>query len=243
LGLVVNSLIENIICEFCQVTFQWDAIDTHLKSKEHDGHHIRVDWERYGGAVEEMRVADTLPCQPDNVFPHIQGLKVHDGIRCVVCPKPFGTKRSMQEHHRTEHKGIPMPQVWPTCKMQQFNRGNASKFFEIEIESQTPPPQQFSTPDDEAIVADFIRGTEHVYVPPEDDRQISPWLRKTGWHLHVAPFDIGELRSLAALPKDDEEFPGLRAAVLSYFEAATDLIKFTDLLTLQHLNTEDPVKT
>jgi hypothetical protein len=126
--------------------------------------------------------------------------------------------------------------------MQQFNRGNASKFFEIEIESQTPPPQPFSTADDEAIIADFIQETEHVYVPPEDDRQISPWLRKTGWHLHVAPFDIGELRSLAAPPTNDE-FPGLRAAVLSYFEAATDLIKCTDLLTLQHLNTEDPDKT
>jgi hypothetical protein len=238
-GLVVNSLIQNVICEFCRVTFQWDALDTHLKSKEHGGHHVRVDWDKYEEAKEEMGIADTLPCQPDGLFPHIQGLEVHDGIRCVICPKPFGTARSMELHHRSEHKGIPLPTEWPICKMQQFNRGNASKLFEIEFPA---PPQQFSPPDDEALVADFTKDMEHVYVPPEDARQITPWLQKTGWHLHVAPFDIGELRSLAALPKGDE-FPGLSAAVLSYFQAATDLIRSTDLLTLQYLNTEDPEKT
>ncbi|OBZ66042.1 ATP-dependent DNA helicase tlh2 [Grifola frondosa] len=51
-----------------------------------------------------------------------------------------------------------------------------------------------------------------------------------------------ELRELVAFPKKDE-FPGLSNAVLHYLNAGLALLEGTDSLTLQKLNTEDPLKT
>jgi hypothetical protein len=241
MGLVVNTVIRNVVCLFCKVSFQWDGVANHLASAPvHSGHHVRIDWDKYMDVMEEMGVQESLPEPYVTAAEEIQGLKVQDGIRCTFCPKPFRTVRSMQEHHRKIHKGSAMPSEWPSCKMQQFNNGNACTLWEMiprTLPSEHPPS------DDEAIISEFIARSEVEipYAVPEDDREVSPWLLSTRWHLHVAPYDVRELRSLAALP-DRDEFPGLGAAVLAYFRAATDLVGHTLDLPLQILNSEDPVK-
>jgi hypothetical protein len=74
-------------------------------------------------------------------------------------------------------------------------------------------------------------------------RMITPWLLRNGWHEHLHPYQEHneELRQLASVPADDE-FPFLHVAVASYFWTATKLIKKTNEVVLQRLNSADPDK-
>ncbi|KAJ7021731.1 hypothetical protein C8F04DRAFT_1313341 [Mycena alexandri] len=74
-------------------------------------------------------------------------------------------------------------------------------------------------------------------------RMISPWLMRNGWHKHLEPYrkHDDELIRLASVPSDDE-IPGLRKAVASYFTEATNLIEHTNEVVLQRLNSADPNK-
>ncbi|KAJ7835480.1 hypothetical protein B0H13DRAFT_2424175 [Mycena leptocephala] len=76
-----------------------------------------------------------------------------------------------------------------------------------------------------------------------NSRMINPWLLRNGWHEHLHPYQEHdeELRQLASVPVDDE-FPFLHEAVASYFWTATDLIKGTNEVVLQRLNSADPDK-
>ncbi|KAJ7806217.1 hypothetical protein B0H13DRAFT_1929723 [Mycena leptocephala] len=76
-----------------------------------------------------------------------------------------------------------------------------------------------------------------------NSRMINPWLLRNGWHEHLHPYreHDEELRQLASVPADDE-FPFLHEAVASYFWTATDLIKGTNEVVLQRLNSADPDK-
>jgi hypothetical protein len=83
------------------------------------------------------------------------------------------------------------------------------------------------------------------YRPEElpNPRMINPWLLRNGWHEHLHPYreHDEELRQLASVPADDE-FPFLHEAVASYFWTATNLIKGTNEVVLQRLNSADPDK-
>jgi hypothetical protein len=72
---------------------------------------------------------------------------------------------------------------------------------------------------------------------------VAPWLLSTKWpgHLHVDGYDPGELMALVK-PLTKWENSRLVDLVHQYFEDATNLIDYTDELTLQHLNTPDPTK-
>jgi hypothetical protein len=74
-----------------------------------------------------------------------------------------------------------------------------------------------------------------------DHRSISPWLLTTRWHEHIEGYQIKELIDLIAFPNENE-FPGLKTAVIRYFQAATNLLPSLSELTLQILNSEDPIK-
>jgi len=75
-----------------------------------------------------------------------------------------------------------------------------------------------------------------------DQRCISPWLLTTKWREHVKGHDVKELCNLVAFPTKTE-YPGLSAAVQQYFAEATEEMDSLQELTLQNLNTADPIKT
>jgi hypothetical protein len=72
---------------------------------------------------------------------------------------------------------------------------------------------------------------------------IAPWLLRNGWPEHLHPYreHDEELRQLASVPAKDK-FPFLHEAVASYFWTVTDLIKKTNKMVLQRLNSADPGK-
>jgi hypothetical protein len=72
---------------------------------------------------------------------------------------------------------------------------------------------------------------------------INPWLMCTMWYQHLEPHRAHEVElcSLVAMPKDDE-LPWLHELVYDYFSTTTGLIKSTDELVLQILNSTNPEK-
>jgi hypothetical protein len=74
-----------------------------------------------------------------------------------------------------------------------------------------------------------------------NSRMISPWMLTTRWHEHIQGFEVAELKSLIALPKEPA-LQGLHALMRRYMEKATDLLQSTSELALQRLNTADPAK-
>jgi hypothetical protein len=92
------------------------------------------------------------------------------------------------------------------------------------------------------LVVDFDPKDFHPEELP-NSRMIPPSLLRNGWHEHLHPYreHDEELRQLASVPADDK-FPLLHEAVASYFWTATDLIKKTNEVVLQRLNSADPDK-
>jgi hypothetical protein len=76
-------------------------------------------------------------------------------------------------------------------------------------------------------------------------RLVSPWLMRTGWHLHIQGHSVESLHALVTQheKKNSPAITMLRTAVHQYFEKATDLLDATDELVLQKLNTSDSDKT
>jgi hypothetical protein len=72
---------------------------------------------------------------------------------------------------------------------------------------------------------------------------ITPWLLRNGWAEHLHPYreHDEEQIQLASLPSE-EEFPVLQEVVAAYFWKATNLIKKTNEVVLQRLNSADPDK-
>ncbi|KAG2134990.1 hypothetical protein BD769DRAFT_1352930 [Suillus cothurnatus] len=87
--------------------------------------------------------------------------------------------------------------------------------------------------------------SDELVVPqiPQDDRMISPWLRTTRWHENIGSHPTEALRRMVAMPEDGEGLEKLKRSVEVYFEKALALIATADELTLQRLNSPDPVKS
>ncbi|KAJ7033872.1 hypothetical protein C8F04DRAFT_957224, partial [Mycena alexandri] len=86
---------------------------------------------------------------------------------------------------------------------------------------------------------------EHRGPGVPNSRRISPWLMRTQWPAQLSPM-VGKEEQLclyARFPRrDEEELHHLHAVVTAYFERATGLIRHTDELVLQKLNSYNPDK-
>jgi hypothetical protein len=148
-------------------------------------------------------------------------------------------KSSMRDHGQKQHPKH--PPKWTPCSVQQFNSGSASRLFEV-----IPPPPLPAIGFTERDIIDEllhrVQGEGDGADPePTDARLVSPWLNRTGWHLHTKGHDVAQLRALAATPLK-EEFPGLGDAVKAYLESTIADLGWLDTLVLQHLNSADPAK-
>jgi len=208
----------------------------------HPGLSASVDVAKLHTALQET---DVMECLPDlytdqGAIPPFDGIKVHEGIRCLHCTTVAIQEGTMQKHHHMHHKGIVLPPSWPTCHVQRLSlQGKAARFFEV-IPSQ-PLPHHTSI---QTLVNDLqteISQVADVEMATLNARSISPWLLTTCWHEHIEGYKTQELLELIAVPKE-EEFPGLKGLVLRYMEHATCLITVTAELSLQRLNTSDPAK-
>ncbi|KIY47216.1 hypothetical protein FISHEDRAFT_74889 [Fistulina hepatica ATCC 64428] len=79
----------------------------------------------------------------------------------------------------------------------------------------------------------------NVDITQVNNRQISAWLKTTGWHLYVGNHPAQPLLQWTDSPKP-EDFNSLACAVRTYFIEAYHLIDETELVTKQILLSPDP---
>lgn len=246
LSLVYNEAHRFLICEDCRVVVEATAVKAHLKSS-HPGCQMRVDAEALQAALYECGIQHGWPhlTSQDGPVPVLGGLEVYNAMRCLRCPTVCGTVSSLRSHQGLVHGSWSRDPCWEACKAQRLAKAGNHGWEWIEVTLGAADEEARSKP---AVVAPDLAavykmmekgpGGEQI---ARNAREVSPWLLSTGWHLHTERFDAYELRTLVAPPGTDE-FSGLVIAVQEYVEHALDLISCTDVLTLQILNTEDPMK-
>jgi len=242
--MIVNTLMGAILCKSCMIALRPNEVQGHLDG-EHPRCKMTVDEDQLDKVVEEMDICPELPLPPFGVgsMPEFEGLKLQSGFRCGECPRVMGTSGSAAKHYSTEHKGIKKPKNLQQVYFQQWNKGGGINRTLFEV---SPRNKKQETPD-EQLVAVLRAQTDKVFATNIDPgllnaRGISPWLLSCQWHLHLATYDPAELMELVR-PLREKEMSRLVVLVHRYYLEATDLIKHTDDLTLQHLNTPDPAKT
>ncbi|KAJ7023529.1 hypothetical protein C8F04DRAFT_927379, partial [Mycena alexandri] len=170
-----------------------------------------------------------------------------DQFGCLHCPYA-ASEKVVQKHMREKHedrKGKPSSRL---CT-QVLNSGAPGANTRIRGGASTPnpsPPPSTQRPTPAKSLRDLVSNFDPKDYRAEElpnARMISPWLMRNGWHKHLEPYreHDDELIRLASVPSDDE-IPGLRKAVASYFTEATNLIVHTNEVVLQRLNSADPNK-
>ncbi|OBZ77855.1 hypothetical protein A0H81_01612 [Grifola frondosa] len=210
-------------------------------TRSHQEANIHISASKLNDVINDCKVLEKLPqvSEQDYLQP-IGGLAIYNGLRCHHCKMICGSTGFMKKHHLQLHHHLDMPTSWPACKMQHLNNGPDTRaWFEVH-----PSGHPATLSYEEAIIKKLYLDLEHSKVDhqSQNTREICPWLLTTKWHVHTEPYMTKELRELVAFPKKDE-FPGLSNAVLHYLNAGLALLEGTDSLTLQKLNTEDPLKT
>ncbi|KDQ05946.1 hypothetical protein BOTBODRAFT_49632 [Botryobasidium botryosum FD-172 SS1] len=240
-GLMVNTRLKALICEHCQVAVRPRESNSHL-ADQHPEVRLRLDLSSLEDLMAMLDVDyNQWPALPTGPVPAYDGLKTFStGLRCTQCSKVQGTVRSMDKHFQKAHPEAEKPRKWPSAHYQQRSRGGGRDYFEV-LPAPTAPPSAFE------VVMAGLRAQMGAGAPERqgggNPRLVSPWLQATGWHRHVQPYSVDELRCLAKTPtKRDVRLRGLRGTVYRYFLEATGLIEKTSVLTRQKLVSPDPTK-
>ncbi|KAG2030468.1 hypothetical protein BDR03DRAFT_987079 [Suillus americanus] len=230
INVVVDPDLLVLCCQTCQVALPPSQMPSHI-GNAHSA--VRVDDDKYCGAVADMKIASALPSSVAG------GLRIHDGLACDSCTFACGSRDWMARHHRDKHPTVTLPKQWSPCKTQQLNNGSNRKFWRVAGDDDVVCDHQEVIDKMRKEMADVIR-VEQV---PQEKRMVSPWLLTTKWHEHVAGHDVGTLRKLVEFPKaDDLTMPDISHGVEMYFDGALRLLEVTDELVLQRLNSPDPLK-
>lgn len=250
INLVIDPELNALCCNICLVALAPSQVKSHLHLKHHG---TKLNKPSFDQLVDFLNLPECLPLPSinrDGITP-FRGLKILDGFACHNCPCVLGTKKNLRAHHHEAHSDIPIPDVWPSCKMQQYNRGGSARMLwrvldhPVAITTSTSLSQVSSA---ELVINNLRKQISSIVSPPsvpQDERVISPWLRFTKWHEHVNDYDVNLLLQLVQVPDTadmDPAAPGIRSAVETYYNEAIELLKVTDDLILQKLNSPDPKK-
>lgn len=241
-GLAINPVHKLYICMAHGTSLTKSGCRHHLREK--DGVTVTQEMMMSFEELNEMYdIADEYPVVDvsQGPAPFIAGLPIEAKSGCPLCMYTASLKR-VQQHMREEHAGsteLPLQNV--PCQV--LNAGRAPTNIRIAL----PTLSQSAEVTPYSIANDFkdFQADNLTHTVPTDSRMISPWLLRTGFHEYVKGKDVTKLMQLCTLPKDSETDKGmqsLHSVTLEYMEEGTQLIKRTDPLVLQMLNTPDPIK-
>jgi hypothetical protein len=239
LGLNINLELKLVICIGCESSFHLRNVKTHM-ARSHKGVSVPAT---LVDNLESLGVASAYPPDPTDLEPRTPyaGLPVtKNQCGCPVCPLT-GNQKYVKGHMKMHPQPCgPMVEALGT---QVLNRGGGQSAHRIRVTTEEEEEEAAVPADNllEQFRAFDWQAEQRARIP--NARMISPWLMRTGWHQHLEPYRAHEteLRSLVAMPKDDELL-WLHKRVYEYFLMATGLIEDTDELVLQTLNSTDPEK-
>lgn len=172
--------------------------------------------------------------------PFIAGLDVLYKYGCPLCMYTAGKTR-VRDHLKDTHQRQDLSAL-ENIPCQILHIGAAPTNVRIVPPTVQPP----SDSEDQELEDDFRAydvNSPVVLSAPNDNRLISPWLMRTGFHKYVDGLPVPELVKLCAMPLESEtKLSTLHSLVVQYMEDATALIARTDPLVLQMLNTNEPQK-
>ncbi|KAL1671551.1 hypothetical protein EV122DRAFT_226375, partial [Schizophyllum commune] len=236
-GLLYNP-IENIaICVTCDAIVS--VLSKHLaSSKKHSVSRStpdRVQVEACQAKMDELGISPDGPSDrpSQNCRPLIAGLSFSRVYYCTAC-----TFVRTERHHVTRHVNTK-----PCCSRAAVAPDTilAQRYCKNDVYLRVAPPPSTTN----AIFDAFRRFQQaraaNKPVAPDDARLVSPLLIRTLWHTHTELIDVEVLLAAAGYPKD-AEFPGLFDLVHEYFAYCASLLRDTDHLVRQHINTSEPPK-
>jgi len=247
LNLVVNEEFRFLACQECGIALLQEDVVLHLM-QQHPA--LQIDHIKFMGAVTNMTIVDDFPEIIEGPRTKVHGLSIHDAFTCEHCLKIYSTENSIRSHHHKQHKDIPKPRSWRSCKAQRIHaqsttiRGARHLSWETYVKDTISEARQST----ESLVSSLLEELEEEFNIPtakSDERLATPWLMTTRWHEYIAEenLSVESLCNMTALPKDDDNIlPGLRSAVNSYFQEALALLSITDELVLKRLNSPSPLQ-
>jgi Orsellinic acid/F9775 biosynthesis cluster protein D len=212
IGFVANTKFHILICESCSAAIFPCHVPAHLLS-----HHIPCpDSALLTSLVEKYAIAPATVTMPPGLHPPVKGLSVYDGFQCQECGHCTSQESSMKKHV-SQHAEGPIESI--PCNVQTFFLGRHRRFFRVEpslssvddgitksnfhlfLESLTPPTNPPASP----------------ITPPNDNRELSPFLLRSSWHLHIEGHLPADLIHLASFPnKEEAQLVPLKNVVLDY---------------------------
>ncbi|KAI6097262.1 hypothetical protein F5141DRAFT_1294896 [Pisolithus sp. B1] len=247
IDLVVNAEFHFLACRTCKEGIATTAGRAHLVNK-HPELLSTFDQGHFDLITSQLRVTASLPTIT-GPRPKVHGLEVFDAMACSFCSMVYTKQKKMKEHHGLQHRHIPMPQHWRSCKAQRMKpegAGTLRQLWEVTMEAGEGEDSR-----EKVLVNKLLKELgeqlDTVQVPT-DGRLVTPWLLTTRWNEWAKWFKkpTDKLCALVALPRlsspNEEHYGTLAESVRSYFEEAATLIDTTDELVLQRLNSPDPAK-
>lgn len=239
LGLTVN-VYGGLACISCKMVFNAHDIPAHLRNQH------SATYKGFLATEFNQRVSNSeylpygLPEPPvDKEGTDIwNDLALEDGYGCNHCDHTRRTEVSIIQHHKETHSG--QPRSYTPWKVQRFNNlpGPQKAWFRVKSEN-----VEVDISDDRVLQQAVDKVIAQVVVPsgPPEARAVSAWLLSNRWHEFTADLKPSDVAAWIAPPAKNE-FPGLSSVLTEYMEKCVGLIKVTDEITLQRLNTEDPAK-
>ncbi|KAI6094764.1 hypothetical protein F5141DRAFT_1069108 [Pisolithus sp. B1] len=119
LDLVVNAEFCFLVCQLCKEGIAATAGQAHLVNK-HPELLPTFDQECFQGITSELQVMTSLLMTIAGPRPKVHGLAEFDALACDHCGSIYMTLKSIRKHHGTEHKQVPAPQHWWSCRAQRM---------------------------------------------------------------------------------------------------------------------------
>ncbi|KIY51435.1 hypothetical protein FISHEDRAFT_70791 [Fistulina hepatica ATCC 64428] len=236
--LVFQEQLNLPVCSKCGGVFKPSTIAQHLQKSEN----MNVNNVELKKALQALGVTMDFPPPPQSIIPPYTSLRIDTAWKCSLCS--FTTRnqgpRNRQQHLTKHHQGAGS-MVEISC--QSFGK---DEVFEVRTTAATistvrprySAPSRMDTAAEIALL-DSQPTALNVDITQVNNRQISAWLKTTGWHLYVGNHPAQPLLQWTDSPKP-EDFNSLACAVRTYFIEAYHLIDETELVTKQILLSPDP---
>jgi len=241
LGLFIQPALHLFLCASCSVALTLSSIHNHISS-HHKNLIQNIDDTKLSKLAQEFGILPELPMISGPIM-EVYGLPLFSNCtKCPQCGKIYG-KDSLYMHYARSHPNIPIPNPHSlaTCSAQQLDRGAHKSLFCVNV-----VPKQVATTPFMTIVEDLRNERDTIiqkYIPNNvDARAVSPWLLSTGWHAHVARYEMDELIHLVKVPKNENHLDKLPKAILILLEKGHGYLGQTSEIILQKLNSADPAK-
>ena len=229
LGLVINTEYKRIICLTCRRQVFSHRLYQHLR--DHYKRDIPIPRD-IASQIQQRFDINTLetPTHPQGpeAISAIFGLEIHDGYHfCGTCGRGYGQMSSLKTHLSEVQTCRPTdgnPPVTYHGYAQTFMTGPHRRFFRVNLH---PPPPAAALSDYDLLLAHrpHLRLQDMPISLPANFEDLTNFLAREHWILHVEGFTPAELSALVSLPSPAEaSLVALRPHVSAYLRKVQTLI-------------------